>query len=183
MRVYSGALKANSRVYNPGKDKKENVPQLWHIQADRREQVPSVAAGDIVGIIGLRHSITGDTLCDAAAPDRAGDDPVSRDGHLDGHRARELDRAEEAGRRAGNDEAAGSRPSAPQENEETGQTLISGMGELHLEVIKHRLLRDFNLNVRVHKPRVSYRETVDHAAEVVGDVPSPAGRASRCLPR
>ena len=56
-----------------------------------------------------------------------------------------------------------------QENEETGQTLISGMGELHLEVIKHRLLRDYNLNVRVHKPRVSYRETVEHAAEVVGE--------------
>src|SRR4029079_19683336 len=55
------------------------------------------------------------------------------------------------------------------ENEETGQTLISGMGELHLEVIKNRLLRDFNLNVRVHKPRVSYREKVDHAAEVVGE--------------
>src|SRR5262249_51802401 len=54
------------------------------------------------------------------------------------------------------------------ENEDTGQTLISGMGELHLEVIKHRLLRDVNLNVKVHKPRVSYRETVDHAAEVVG---------------
>ena len=55
------------------------------------------------------------------------------------------------------------------ESEETGQTLISGMGELHLEIIKHRLLRDFNLNVRVHKPRVSYRETVEHAAEVVGE--------------
>ena len=55
------------------------------------------------------------------------------------------------------------------ENEETGQTLISGMGELHLEVIKHRLLRDFNLNVRVHKPRVSYRETIEHAVEVTGE--------------
>ena len=55
------------------------------------------------------------------------------------------------------------------ESEETGQTIISGMGELHLEVIKHRLLRDFNLNVRVHKPRVSYRETVAHAAEVIGE--------------
>jgi elongation factor G len=64
VRVYSGQLKANSRVLNPGKDKKENVPQLWHIQADRQEQVPTVQAGDIVGIIGLRNSVTGDTLCD-----------------------------------------------------------------------------------------------------------------------
>ncbi len=61
-------LEAGSRVYNPGKDKKENVPQLWHIQADRREQVPSVSAGDIVGIIGLRNSITGDTLCETQHP-------------------------------------------------------------------------------------------------------------------
>ena len=68
VRIYSGTLQANSRVLNPVKDKKENVPQLWHIQADRREQVPSAAAGDIVGVIGLRHSITGDTLCDAAHP-------------------------------------------------------------------------------------------------------------------
>ena len=68
VRVYSGQLKANSRVLNPGKDKKENVPQLWHIQADRQEQVPSVAAGDIVGVIGLRHSVTGDTLCDPQHP-------------------------------------------------------------------------------------------------------------------
>ncbi len=65
-----------------------------------------------------------------------------------------------------------------QENEETGQTLISGMGELHLEVIKHRLLRDFKLNVRVHKPRVSYRETIEHAGRGDGRVPSPAGRAN-----
>ena len=64
------------------------------------------------------------------------------------------------------------------ENEETGQTLISGMGELHLEVIKHRLLRDYRLNVRVHKPRVSYRETIQQAVEVTGRVPADDGRAA-----
>ncbi|HEX3870264.1 MAG TPA: GTP-binding protein, partial [Pirellulales bacterium] len=68
VRVYSGLLKANTRALNPGKDKKENVSQLWHIQADRREQVDSVEAGDIVGIIGLRNSVTGDTICDAKEP-------------------------------------------------------------------------------------------------------------------
>ena len=68
IRVYSGQLKGNSRLYNPGKDKKENVAQLWHIQAARKEQVDHVETGDIVGIIGLRHSITGDTLCDAKHP-------------------------------------------------------------------------------------------------------------------
>src|SRR5208283_2303118 len=68
VRVYSGTLKANSRVLNAGKDKKENVPQLWRIQADHREQVEAAGAGDIVGIVGLRHSVTGDTLCATQHP-------------------------------------------------------------------------------------------------------------------
>ncbi|MFM9024286.1 MAG: elongation factor G, partial [Planctomycetaceae bacterium] len=68
VRVYSGTLKAGSRAWNPLKQKKENVAQLWHVQADRREQVPEALAGDIVGVIGPRASVTGDTLCDSAAP-------------------------------------------------------------------------------------------------------------------
>ncbi|MEN6558659.1 MAG: GTP-binding protein, partial [Thermoguttaceae bacterium] len=68
VRVYSGTLKANSRVLNAGKDKKENVPQLWRVQADRRTQVDAVEAGDIIGIVGLRHSVTGDTLCSTQDP-------------------------------------------------------------------------------------------------------------------
>ncbi|MEX0677727.1 MAG: elongation factor G [Pirellulales bacterium] len=167
VRVYSGQLAANSRVYNPGKDKKENVPQLWHIQADRQEQVPSVAAGDIVGIIGLRHSITGDTLCDAAHPIlletiRFPETVISMaiEPETSTDRKKLADVLELMKRQDPTFRA--------QENEETGQTLISGMGELHLEVKKHQLLREFNLNVRVHKPRVSYRETVERPAEVIG---------------
>ncbi len=167
VRVYSGELKANSRVLNPGKDKKENVPQLWHIQADRREQVPLVTAGDIVGIIGLRHSVTGDTLCDTQEPIlletiQFPDTVISMaiEPETSTERKKLAEVLEMMKRQDPTFRAL--------ENEETGQTLISGMGELHLEVIKHRLLRDFNLDVRVHKPRVSYRETVDHAAEVVG---------------
>jgi elongation factor G len=167
VRVYSGELKANSRALNPGKDKKENVPQLWHIQADRREQVPSVTTGDIVGIVGLRHSVTGDTLCDPQHPIlletiqfpetviSMAIEPESSTERKKLADVLEMMKRQDPTFRS-------------QENEETGQTLISGMGELHLEVIKHRLLRDFNLNVRVHKPRVSYRETVEHAADVVG---------------
>ncbi len=167
VRVYSGELKANSRVLNPGKDKKENVPQLWHIQADRREQVPTVSTGDIVGIIGLRHSVTGDTLCDAQHPIlletiEFPETVISMaiEPETSTERKKLADVLEMMKRQDPTFRA--------QENEETGQTLISGMGELHLEVIKHRLLRDFNLNVRVHKPRVSYRETVEKMAEVVG---------------
>lgn len=167
VRIYSGRLKANSRVFNPGKDKKENAAQLWHIQADRREQVPTAEAGDIVGVIGPRISITGDTLCDAAEPilletiqfpetviSMAIEPETSLERKKLGEVLEMMKRQDPTFRAA--------------ENEETGQTLISGMGELHLEVIKHRLLRDFNLDVRVHKPRVSYKETVAAAAEALG---------------
>jgi elongation factor G len=167
IRIYSGRLKANSRVYNPGKDKKENAAQLWHIQADRREQVPTAEAGDIVGVIGPRISITGDTLCDSAEPillesiqfpetviSMAIEPETSLERKKLGDVLEMMKRQDPTFR--------------AQENEETGQTIISGMGELHLEVIKHRLLRDFNLDVRVHKPRVSYKETVAKAAEALG---------------
>jgi elongation factor G len=167
VRIYSGRLKANSRVFNPGKDKKENAAQLWHIQADRREQVPLAEAGDIVGVIGPRISVTGDTLCDSAEPillesihfpetviSMAIEPETSLERKKLGEVLEMMKRQDPTFR--------------AHENEETGQTIISGMGELHLEVIKHRLLRDFNLDVRVHKPRVSYKETVAASAEAIG---------------
>ncbi|HVU90389.1 MAG TPA: elongation factor G [Pirellulales bacterium] len=168
VRVYSGELKGNTRAYNPRTDKKENVSQLWHIQADRREQVERVEAGDIVGIIGLRHSVTGDTLCDAKEPilleSIAFPETVismAIEPESSAERKKLSDALEMLKRQDPTFRA--------QESEETGQTLISGMGELHLEVIKHRLLRDFKLNVRVHKPRVSYRETVQKSVEATGE--------------
>jgi elongation factor G len=168
VRVYSGRLKANSRVLNPTKDKKENVPQLWRIQADERKQVEAVEAGDIIGVIGLRHSITGDTLCDAHDPIvlesiqfpetviSMAIEPESSTERKKLADVLDMMKRQDPTFRA-------------RENEETGQTLISGMGELHLEVIKHRLLRDYKLNVRVHKPRVSYRESIQKAVEVTGE--------------
>ena len=168
VRVYSGRLKANSRVLNPGKDKKENVPQLWRIQADERKQVDAVEAGDIIGIIGLRHSFTGDTLCDTHEPILLESiqfpetvismaiEPESSTERKKLSDVLDMMKRQDPTFRA-------------RENEETGQTLISGMGELHLEVIKHRLLRDYRLNVRVHKPRVSYRESIQRAVEVTGE--------------
>jgi elongation factor G len=168
VRVYSGHLKANSRVSNPGKDKKENVPQLWRIQADRRSQVDSVSAGDIIGVVGLRHSITGDTLCDPHEPILLESITfpetvisMAIEPETSTERKKLADVLEMMKRQDPTFRA--------RENEDTGQTLISGMGELHLEVIKHRLLRDFKLNVRVHKPRVSYRETIEKAVEVIGE--------------
>ncbi len=167
VRVYSGTLKANSRVLNAGKDKKENVPQLWRLLADRREQITEALPGDIVGVIGLRHSITGDTLCDPKHPIlleticfpetviSMAIEPESSTERKKLSQVLDMLKRQDPTFRAS-------------ESEETGQTLISGMGELHLEVIKHRLLRDFNLNVKVHNPRVSYRETIDHAVNATG---------------
>jgi len=168
VRVYSGELKPNSRLLNPGRDVKENCAQLWHIQASRKEQVESVGTGDIVGIIGLRHSVTGDTLCDTRHPIllESIQFPETVIGMaIEPESSAERDKLGET-----LDMMRRQDPTfKADENKDTGQTIISGMGELHLEVIRHRLLRDFKLNVKVHKPRVSYRETVSKKAKVTGE--------------
>lgn len=170
IRVYSGVLKANSRVYCPNRDKKENVAQLWQIHASKKErdgQIDQVTAGEICCVIGPRFAITGDTICDtreiielpsikfaqtvlsmAIEPESTAD-------------RKKLSETLEMLKRQDPTFAA-------VENEETGQTLISGMGELHLEVIQHRLTRDFGLNVKFYKPRVNYHETVGGKSSVVG---------------
>lgn len=171
IRVYSGTLKSNSRVLCSGKDKKENVAQLWQIHAtrkDREGQVDEVTCGDIVGVIGPRFAVTGDTLCDGKAPVILENIEfpeavieMAIEAESTAERKKLADTLEMLKRQDPTFRG--------KENEETGQTLIAGMGELHLEVIKNRLLRDFNLNVKVHKPRVSYRETIENAAQVTGE--------------
>ena len=170
IRVYSGQLKQNSRVQCPNRDKKENIAQLWQIHAtkkDRDGQIDAVDAGDICCVIGPRFAITGDTVCDtkqlielpsinfadtvlsmAIEPENTGDKKKLEE-------TLNMLRRQDPTFRA-------------VENEETGQTLISGMGELHLEVIQHRLTRDFGLNVKFYKPRVNYRETIGANSKVVG---------------
>lgn len=169
VRVYSGVLKGNSRVLNATRDKKENVAQLWRIHASKKEeQLEVTQAGDIVGIIGLRDSITGDTLCDTRAPI-----VLESIEFPETVISMAIEPESTADKKKLSDALAMLRKQDPtfaaSENEETGQTLISGMGELHLEVIQHRLQRDFKLNVKVHNPRVSYRETIDHKAEALGE--------------
>ncbi|MFM8496388.1 MAG: elongation factor G, partial [Planctomycetia bacterium] len=169
VRVYSGTLAAGSRAWNPLRQKKENIAQLWHVQADRREQIQEAFAGDIVGVIGPRASVTGDTLCDANAPillesiqfpETVISMAIEPDTSLE--RKKLADVLEMMKRQDPTFRAV--------ESEETGQTLISGMGELHLEVIRHRLERDFNLKCRVHKPRVSYKETLGKTVKVKGEI-------------
>jgi len=169
VRIYSGKLKGNSRVLNPARDKKENVAQLWQIHASKKEeQLQDAQAGDIVGIIGLRDSVTGDTLCDTRAPIL-----LESIEFPDTVISMAIEPESTADKRKLADALDMLRKQDPtftaNENEETGQTLISGMGELHLEVIQHRLERDFKLNVKVHNPRVSYRETIKNCVEVSGE--------------
>ena len=171
VRVYSGELTANSRVFNPGKEKKENVSQLWHIHAtkkDREGQVDRVEAGDIVGVIGPRYSTTGDTLCVAKQsilletikfPETVISMAIEPETAVE---RKKLGQTLEMMKRQDPTFHA-------EENNDTGQTIICGMGELHLEVIKHRLLRDFNLNVKVHKPRVNYRESIERPVELTSE--------------
>ncbi len=166
VRVYSGVMKNRSRVLNPRTGKKELVNQLWHIHANSRDKVEEVSAGDIVGVVGLKEAVTGDTLCaqqgavlleSIVFPETVISTAVEPESSADRKKLAEtlLVLARED-------------PTfTAVTSEETGQTIISGMGELHLEVIQHRLERDFNLKIRVHKPRVSYRETIRGPVKVV----------------
>lgn len=170
IRVYSGTLSQNSRVLCPNRDAKENVAQLWQIHASKKErdgQVEQVSAGDICCVIGPRVAITGDTVCDtreaielpsikfAETVISMAIEPESTSDRKKLNETLEMIKRQDPTFRA-------------VENEELGQTLISGMGELHLEVIQHRLTRDFGLNVKFYKPRVNYRETITGTSEVIG---------------
>ncbi|MDO4857081.1 MAG: elongation factor G [Thermoguttaceae bacterium] len=169
LRIYSGTLKPGSRVLNVSRNEKENVPQIYRLLAGHKELMKEpVYAGDIVGIVGLSKTITGDTLSETNHPIllESIEFPetvisMAIEPETTAER-KKLDEVLEMMRRQDPTFQAVVNP-------ETGQTLISGMGELHLEIIKHRLLRDFKLNVRVRPPRVSYRETIKTTAEVVGE--------------
>lgn len=160
IRVYSGVLKANTRALNAGKDVKENVAKLFHVYADPArglEEVESGPAGDIVCVIGLKDTVTGDTLCDTQHPilleaitfaEAVVSQSIEPDSGADKDKlglALGVLQLEDPTFKVKADK-------------DTGQTLMSGMGTLHLEVKRHRLERDFKLKVRVGKPRVSYRE-------------------------
>lgn len=165
-RVYSGTLNSRSRLLNPRTGKKELISQLWHIQASSREKLDETGPGSIVGIVGPKEVVTGDTLCDQHHPillesiqfpetviSMVVEPESSADRKKLSETLRLLSRQD---------------PTFKAKEEENGQTTIRGMGELHLEVIRHRIERDFRLNVRIHKPRVSYRETVRQAVDAEG---------------
>jgi elongation factor G len=160
IRVYSGVLKPNARAFNPGKDIKENIAKLFHVHADPNrglEEVENAPAGDIVAVIGLKDTVTGDTLCETQNPIlleaiQFADAVVSQS--IEPESGADKDKLANALSMLQLEDPT----FLVRESKETGQTLMSGMGTLHLEVKRHRLERDFRLKVRVGQPRVSYRE-------------------------
>jgi len=160
-RVYSGKMVAGETVMNPTKGKKERVGRLIRMYADRREDVDFIPSGDIGAILGLKFTFTGDTLCNQGHPivletisfpepviSIAIEPKTTADQEKMGEALRRLSE-EDPTFRVNTDEA-------------TGQTIISGMGELHLDVLVDRMLREFNVKANVGRPRVSYRETIQH---------------------
>ena len=167
LRVYSGTLEAGSGVYNSTKDKKERVGRLLRMHANKKEEVEAVAAGDIAAAIGLKLTTTGDTLCEPDRPivleSMTFPEPVIAVAIEPKTRADEEKLGASLSRLALEDPTF-----RVTSDEETAQTLIHGMGELHLEIIVDRLLREFKVEANVGKPQVAYRETVRKKAEAQG---------------
>ncbi len=166
-RVYSGVLESGSYVYNSVKGKRERVGRILQMHANHREEISKVYAGDIAAAVGLKFSTTGDTLCDedneVVLESMNFPEPV-------------IDVAIEPKTKAGRDKMGIALSKLSEEdptfrtftNVETGQTIISGMGELHLEIIVDRLLREFKVEANVGKPQVAYKETFRKATDVEG---------------
>ncbi|MEY3231519.1 MAG: elongation factor [Planctomycetota bacterium] len=166
IRVYSGTLAKGTRLLNPGNGKKENVSRIYEMHAQHRNDLDETTAGNIVAVVGVKDSYTGDTLCDADEPiilERMhfpepviamAIEPKTQDDKRKLSEALGVIRREDPSFRSKFDE-------------ETGETIISGMGELHLEIIKNKLVRDMKINVNVGKPKVSYREAIQRKVEDV----------------
>jgi elongation factor G len=165
-RVYSGTLKAGSRVLNSSTGRTERIGRLLEMHANHREEREEIYAGDIVAGVGLKQTGTGETLCDADAPivleTIEFPEPVISVSIEPKTKADQEKLGSSLGRLAEEDPTFQVRS-----DEETGQTLISGMGELHLEVIVDRLLREFKVDANVGRPQVAYRETIRRAVERV----------------
>ena len=159
IRVYSGKVKQGEAVYNSSKGKKERIGRLLRMYADRREDIEELEAGDIGAILGLKFSFTGDTLSDSSAPvvleSISFPDPVISVAIEPKTKADQEKMSDSLVKLAEEDPTFKIR-----QDENTGQTVISGMGELHLDVLVDRLLREFKVQANVGKPKVAYREAI-----------------------
>ncbi len=167
IRVYSGVLSAGSYIYNSTKDTKERIGRLLRMHANKREEIKEVVAGDIAAAVGLKSTLTGDTLCDEKNPvvleSIEFPEPVISVAIEPKTKADQEKLSQSLGKLAQEDPSF--RVSF---DEETGQTIISGMGELHLEIIVDRLLREFKVSANVGKPQVAYKETIRAASKAEG---------------
>lgn len=165
MRIYSGKMKSGEDIYNASKGKKEKVSRLLKMHSNKRERVSEAGAGEIIAVVGLKETSTGDTICDEAHPiilERIEFyDPVisqAIEAKTPGDQERLLFALEKL---------ESEDPTLRiKYDDETAQTIISGMGELHLEIIIDRLIREFHTNVNIGKPKVVYRETIEKETEV-----------------
>jgi elongation factor G len=159
IRVYSGTMTQGSIVYNSTKERRERIGRLLRMYADRREDVNEVLAGDIGAILGLKESFTGDTLCDASNPivleNITFPEPVISVA-IEPKTTVDQNKMGEALQKLAEEDPTFKVRSDP----ETGQTIIAGMGELHLEILVDRMLREFRVQARVGKPQVAYRESI-----------------------
>jgi len=167
LRIYRGRLKSGTRVLNSTRGHKENITRIFEMHANSRNLLDSAAAGDIVAVVGLKETLTGDTICDPRNPvvlPRISFPQTVINMSIEPRTAAErakLVAALEALRREDPTFSCKVDP-------ETGQTIISGMGELHLEVLQHKLIKDKGVNIRVGKPRVAYKEAITKCAEAEG---------------
>ena len=166
-RVYSGKIEAGSPVYNSTKDKKERIGRIVKMHANKREEVKEIAAGDIAAAVGLKVTTTGDTLCDEnkqiILESMEFPDPVISIAIEPKTKPDQEKMGVALGKLAREDPSF-----RVQTDEETGQTIISGMGELHLEIIVDRMMREFKVEANVGKPQVAYRETITKSVEAEG---------------
>jgi elongation factor G len=167
VRVYSGVLESGSYVWNANRDRRERVGRILQMHANKREEREHLYTGDIAALVGLKDTRTGHTLCDE-------DDPVVLEAITFPQPV--IDLATEPKTKADQDKLSIALQKLSEEDptfrvhtdEETGQTIISGMGELHLEIIVDRLLREFKVEANIGKPQVAYRETIRRAVEAEG---------------
>lgn len=168
IRIYSGTLKAGEQVLNVASEKKERAGKIIRMSANKREELDEVFAGDIVAIPALRFTRTGDTLCDAKHPilleNISFAEPVINQS-IEAKTLADQDKLTESLHRLSEEDPT----FRFHTDAETGQTIISGVGELHLEIIADRLKREFNVPVKVGKPQVAYRETVSSVARAQGE--------------
>ena len=163
-RVYSGTVSAGSTVLNSTRDKKERIGRVVRMHADKREEVSEVLAGDIGAAVGLKETITGDTLCDVDKPIVL--ESIHAPAPVISIAIEPKTKADEQKMGLSLMKLAKEDPSLKVSvDKESGQTLISGMGELHLDIIKQRLFREFGVDTTVGKPQVAYRETILNKAE------------------